>query len=105
MKILQTEHFKKWFEGIRDIRGQARLVARIRRFGLDNPGDVKSVGSGVYELRLHFSPGYRVYYIYQSESTAILLYGGIKDTQSRDIKRALKIAKDYQLENHESNKH
>jgi len=65
---------------------------------LGNPGDAKSVKSGVHELRFHFGPGYRIYYVYQSKTTAILLCGGTKDTQNRDIKKAVELAKDHQLE-------
>ncbi len=104
MKILQTKHFKRWFQRIRDVDGRARIAARIRRFTLNNPGDVKPVGNGIYELRVHFGPGYRIYFVYQSKTTAILLYAGTKDTQVQDVKKAMALTRELTENQNESTK-
>ena len=93
MEIIQTEQFKRWFEGIKEIQVRARIAIQLRRFTLGNPGDVRSVGKKVYELRVHFGPGYRMYFMYESNTVAIFLTGGTKGTQSRDIKKAVALAK------------
>lgn len=96
MEIVQTKQFKDWFAGIRDTQTQARIAVRLRRFSLGNSGDVQPVHKGVHELRMHFGPGYRMYFIYKSKATAIFLVGGTKGTQHRDIKQAVALAKDLQ---------
>jgi putative addiction module killer protein len=92
IEIRQTETYAKWFAGLRDRQTRARINARIRRLSLGNPGDVKSVGAGVSELRLDFGPGYRLYYIQRGEYLVILLAGGDKSSQQRDIETARKLA-------------
>jgi putative addiction module killer protein len=94
IEVRQTEAFATWFAGLRDERGRAKILARIRRLSLGNPGDVESVGAGVSELRIHFGPGYRVYFIHRRLTLAILLGGGDKSTQNRDIKAAIALAKE-----------
>jgi putative addiction module killer protein len=76
-----------------DIRARARILVRIERLAAGNPGDVKPVGEGVSELRIDYGPGYRVYYKKQGRSVVILLAGGDKRTQSRNIKTALRLAR------------
>ena len=76
-----------------DIRARARILARIERLTTGNPGDVKPVGEGVSELRIDYGPGYRVYYTQHGRSVVILLAGGDKSTQDRDIKTALRLAR------------
>jgi putative addiction module killer protein len=94
IEIRQTEVYAQWFSGLRDRQAKARIDVRIRRLSLGNPGDVKPVGEGVSELRIDHGPGYRVYFI-QTESTLIvLLAGGDKRTQQRDIETALNLARD-----------
>ena len=90
--IRQTATFAKWFDGLRDERAQARIVARIRRLELGNPGDVKSVGEGVLEMRVDYGPGYRVYFIRRGEEIVVLLCGGDKARQDRDIRAAKALA-------------
>jgi putative addiction module killer protein len=78
---------------LKDRQAKARILARIDRLGLGNPGDVKPVGSGVSEMRIDYGPGYRVYYIQSGPVVVVLLCGGDKSTQSADIKRAIAISK------------
>ena len=92
VEIRKTEIFGKWLDGLRDIRARARILVRIERLGAGNPGDVKPVGGGVSEMRIDYGPGYRVYYKQQGEKVVILLAGGDKRTQSKDIKTALSLA-------------
>jgi putative addiction module killer protein len=92
MEVRQTDVFARWFEGLRDRAARARITARIRRLSLGNPGDVKPVGSGVSEMRIDHGPGYRVYFVARGDTIVILLCGGDKRAQHRDIKRALELA-------------
>lgn len=93
IEIRKTEHFAKWIDGLQDIQRRARIQARIERLAMGNPGDVKSVGEGVSEMRIDHGPGYRVYYLRHERSVIILLAGGDKSTQARDIKTALRLAR------------
>ena len=94
MKSLQTtDVFDHWYDGLRDRQGRARIAARLRRVELGNFGDVKPVGSGVSELRIDCGPGYRVYLIQRGLEVVILLAGGDKRTQSKDIEAAIEMAK------------
>ncbi|MFZ2630612.1 MAG: type II toxin-antitoxin system RelE/ParE family toxin [Desulfosalsimonadaceae bacterium] len=86
IEIRKKEIFSKWIDGLHDIRARARILA----YG--NPGDVKAVGEGVSELRIDYGPGYRVYYKKQGQKVIILLAGGDKHTQAKDIKIALRLA-------------
>ncbi len=92
-EIRKTDTFAKWLDGLNDIRARARILVRIDRLAGGNPGDVKPVGEGVSELRIDYGPGYRVYYKKQGRSVIILLAGGDKRTQSRNIKTALRLAR------------
>ena len=91
--IVQTEVFRDWLNGLRDRKARLRIDDRLRRLAAGNAGDTKSVGDGVQELRLHFGPGYRIYYMWQGDVLVILLTGGDKDTQPRDIAKAKQLAK------------
>jgi len=91
-EIRQTETYKQWFASLKDRNARARVDVRIRRMSLGNLGDVKSVGSGVSEIRIDYGPGYRLYFIFQKKRLIILLCGGEKSTQSKDIKLAQEIA-------------
>jgi putative addiction module killer protein len=93
MEIRKTGVYAKWLDGLRDIRARARVLARVERLAMGHPGDVKSVGEGVSELRINYGPGYRVYYKRQGHELVILLAGGDKNSQSRDIKTALRLAR------------
>ncbi len=90
--IQKTELFAKWLDKLHDIRARARILVRIKRLTAGNPGDVKPVGEGVSELRINYGPGYRVYYKQFGESIIILLAGGDKRTQTKDIKTAIRLA-------------
>ena len=92
IEIRKTEIFSKWIDGLRDIRARARILVRIERLAAGNPGDVKAVGEGVSELRIDYGPGYRVYYKKQGQEVIILLAGGDKHTQAKNIKTALRLA-------------
>ena len=92
-EIRKTETFAKWLDGLKDVRARARILVRIERLAAGNPGDVKPVGEGVSELRIDYGPGYRVYYKQEGLSVVILLAGGDKRTQARNIKTALRLAR------------
>jgi putative addiction module killer protein len=91
-EVRQTERFVRWLEGLRDLRGRAKVLARIERLIGGNPGDVRPVGSGVSELRINYGPGYRVYYLQWGTTLIILLAGGDKSSQVKDIDVALLLA-------------
>lgn len=92
--LIQTEKYSKWFASLRDARAQARINIRLRRMELGVLGDCKPVGEGVSELRIDYGPGYRVYFIQRGYELIILLAGGDKASQAKDIKAALKLARD-----------
>jgi putative addiction module killer protein len=94
MEIRKTEVFAKWLDGLRDVRARARVLVRIERLAAGNPGDVAPVGKGISELRIDYGPGYRVYYQQQGRELVILLAGGDKRAQSKDIVTALHLARD-----------
>jgi putative addiction module killer protein len=91
-QIRKTDTFNKWFEDLKDQKAKAIINVRIRRASLGNLGDVEPVGEGVSELKIHYGPGYRVYIKEDGEFIVILLCGGIKNSQKRDIKKAKEIA-------------
>ena len=94
VEIRQTVTYAKWFDGLRDRKARARIDVRIRRLSLGNPGNVKPVGEGVSEMRNDYGSGYRVYFVRRGAALVILLAGGDKHTQSRDIATALALARD-----------
>lgn len=93
IEVRQTETYAQWYEGLRDRQARARINIRIRRLSLGNPGDVKPVGEGVSELRIDYGPGYRVYFVQRGQALVILLTGGDKRTQVRDINTAIELAR------------
>ncbi|MEI2609656.1 MAG: type II toxin-antitoxin system RelE/ParE family toxin [Candidatus Promineifilaceae bacterium] len=93
IEIRKTEAFVKWLDGLRDIKARSRVLARIERLVAGNPGDVKPVGEGVSELRIDYGPGYRVYFVRQGQAVIILLAGGDKSTQAKDITTAIRLAR------------
>ena len=92
VQVRQTERFVRWLEDLRDLRGRAKVLARIERLISGNPGDAKPVGAGVSELRINYGPGYRVYYLQKGTTLIILLAGGDKSSQAKDIQAALQLA-------------
>jgi len=94
VEVRKTKIFADWLDGLRDARAKARILVRLRRLSLGNFGDWKSVGDGVSELGIDFGPGYRVYLTRQGNSVVILLAGGTKKSQCRDIKRAILLAQE-----------
>ncbi|HMR31519.1 MAG TPA: type II toxin-antitoxin system RelE/ParE family toxin [Geminicoccaceae bacterium] len=94
--IYQTEGFAQWLLCLRDARAKARIVNRIDRLAAGNPGDVKPVGEGVSEMRIDYGPGYRVYFKQFGPVVVVLLCGGDKRTQERDIAAAKTLAREWQ---------
>ena len=92
IEILRSDEFDVWLLGLRDDRARARIQARILRLSLGNPGDVKPVGEGISEMRIDHGPGYRVYFWQRGQVLIVLLCGGDKSTQDKDIKAAKSIA-------------
>ncbi len=92
LKVLQTEAFEKWLEGLRDPTTRLRLVLRIRKASLGHLGDVKPVGQGVFEMREFFGPGWRMYYVRRGGILILMLGGGTKATLARDVAKAIALA-------------
>jgi len=93
IEIRQTAEFRSWFERLRDLEAQARIIARLRRLSLGNVGDAKPVGEGVSELRIPYGPGYRIYFRQLGDVLILLLIGGDKSSQRRDIARARELSR------------
>ena len=93
-ELQSTEVFDEWLRGLQDRKARARILARLDSAQLGNLGDVKSVGAGIREMRIHFGAGYRVYFVQRGKVLLLLLCGGDKSTQSRDIERARRILRD-----------
>ncbi|KRA00001.1 type II toxin-antitoxin system RelE/ParE family toxin [Rhizobium sp. Root564] len=91
--IRETIEFSNWLTKLKDVQARARIVRRVDRLQRGNPGDVKPVGEGVSELRIDYGPGYRVYFIQEGKLVIVLLCGGDKSSQSRDISQAKALAK------------
>ena len=92
LEVRQTLEFSRWIDGLKDPRAVARIDVRIRRLAMGNMGDVKGLGGGVSELRVHHGPGYRVYFTRRGEGVVLLLCGGVKRGQSADVARARRLA-------------
>ena len=92
--IRRTDVFAKWLDSLADMKGRARVLARIERLSMGHAGDAKSVGDGVSELRIDFGPGYRVYFAKVGRVVIVLLAGGDKGSQARDIRAAVRLARD-----------
>lgn len=91
MEVRKTEVFSKWIDGLKDIKARIKVLVRIERLTEGNPGDVKSVAKGLSELRISYGPGYRVYFTKKNKELIILLAGGDKSSQVKDIKKAIKL--------------
>jgi putative addiction module killer protein len=96
--VLQTQQFQDWLDALKDIRGKLRIVARLRQAEAGNLGDWKSVGGEVAEMRVDFGPGYRLYFTRRGKLLIVMLAGGEKSSQSRNIKRAQRMAKQLELD-------
>jgi putative addiction module killer protein len=95
LQVRETEEFSRWLKALRDLRARSKILVRIARLASGNPGDVAPVGEGVSELRIDYGPGYRVYYVQRGARYILLLAGGDKASQVRDIKRAKRLAIEY----------
>lgn len=93
-EVIQTPEFRKWLARLKDDRAAARIAVRLDRLALGHPGDVKSF-DGISEFRINYGPGYRVYYMQRGQLLIVLLCGGDKDSQSKDIKRAKALASEW----------
>jgi putative addiction module killer protein len=96
--VRQTQAFQDWLDALKDLRAQVRIAARLRLAEAGNLGDWKSVGSDVSEMRVAFGPGYRLYFTRRESILIVMLAGGDKSTQARDIKRAQRILKQLELD-------
>jgi putative addiction module killer protein len=96
MRVEETEVYRAWINGLRDIKGRARIQVRVDRLVHGNPGQHRNLTGGVSELKIDFGPGYRVYYTQRGSRLILLLAGGDKSTQEHDIKRAIELARNYQ---------
>lgn len=95
--LIQTEEFMKWLKCLKDLDARAHINVRLKRITLTgNLGDTKPVGDGVYELRIDYGPGYRVYYSQRGKEILLLLIGGDKSSQQKDIEKAKKINAEYE---------
>lgn len=95
IEIIKSSDFDQWLQGLRDRRAVQRIAARIDRLAAGNPGDVKPIGEGLSEMRVDYGPGYRVYFMRRGAVIIVLLCGGEKSGQQRDIKRAKTIAAEW----------
>jgi putative addiction module killer protein len=95
IEVLETTVYAEWIAGLKDLRARGRIARRIDRLANGNPGDAKSVGEGVVELRIDYGPGYRVYFMRRGPQIVLLLCGGDKASQDRDIAAAKALAKEF----------
>jgi putative addiction module killer protein len=95
IEMLRSDIFDRWLSGLRDRRAVARIAARLDRLAAGNPGDAQPVGEGISELRINYGPGYRVYFIQKGRVLIVLLCGGDKSTQDRDIRQAKALANEW----------
>ncbi|HEX5008744.1 MAG TPA: type II toxin-antitoxin system RelE/ParE family toxin [Hyphomonadaceae bacterium] len=93
IEFVKSSVFEEWLDDLRDQRAKAKVKARIRRLSLGNPGDVKPVGEGISEMRISYGPGYRVYFLQHGMTLVVLLCGGDKSTQAKDIENAKELAR------------
>jgi putative addiction module killer protein len=95
MRIEQTDDYREWLDGLKDVAGRARVLMRVDRLIHGNPGDYRNLTDGVSELKIDFGPGYRVYYSKRGNRLLLLLAGGNKASQAKDIARAIRLAREY----------
>ena len=96
MRVQQTDEYREWLNRLRDQAGRARILVRVDRLIHGNPGDHRNLPGGVSELKIDFGPGYRVYYTQRGEQLLLLLIGGDKSSQAKDIAKAQQLAKDFE---------
>jgi putative addiction module killer protein len=96
MRVKKTDEYREWLDRLRDQAGRARILVRVDRLIHGNPGDHRNLQGGVSELKIDFGPGYRVYYMQRGEQLLLLLIGGDKSTQAKDIVKAQQFAKDFE---------
>jgi putative addiction module killer protein len=99
--LLRSSDFDEWLSGLADQKAKARILARLLNAALGNFGDCDSVGAGVWEMRIHFGAGYRVYYMRTGSTVYVLLAGGVKASQTKDIAKAKQMARDFKGQIHE----
>jgi putative addiction module killer protein len=99
IELKQTEIFRKWRTKLKDERARSLIASRLDRMAFGNAGDVKAVGHGVSELRIDYGPGYRVYFQQRGNTIILLLCGGDRRTQDRDIRLAKRLAAEWSKEN------
>ena len=99
-EVLRSATFDRWLRRLKDKRAVGRLLARTGRLALGNPGDAKPVGGEVSELRIAYGPGYRVYYLGWGDEVVLLLCGGDKSSQAKDIREARRIAEEWKERQH-----
>ena len=95
IEVVKSETFDRWIRKLRDRQAKARIEMRIRRLELGNAGDAEPIGDGLSEMRIDYGPGYRVYFMHQGAILVILLCGGDKSTQQKDIAKAKTLAKEW----------
>jgi len=95
VELIRSDTFDAWLSSLRDRQAVARILVRVDRLAAGNAGDVKPVGGGISEMRIDHGPGYRVYFMYRGPVLAILLCGGDKSSQARDISEAMRIASNW----------
>lgn len=95
LELKQTETFRKWRTRLKDDRARALIASRLDRLAFGHAGDVEPVGQGIIELRIHYGPGYRIYFQKRKDTIIILLCGGDKSSQARDIKTAKRLAEEW----------
>lgn len=95
VEVVRTHEFATWLESLKDLSGKGRIIRRLDRLVGGNPGDVRPIGKGLSELRLDVGPGYRIYYLQDGQALVLLLCGGDKSTQQRDIERARRLAQEW----------
>ncbi len=93
VEVRRAVQFVRWLDSLRDIRARARILVRIKRMSMGNFGDIAPVGAGISEMRIDYGPGYRIYFTQRGKTIVVLLLGGTKRTQSRDIKRVIAMVK------------
>lgn len=98
IEVVQTDEFETWLKRLKDARGKARILRRLDRLAQGNPGDVRPIGKGLSELRVDVGPGYRVYYLRDGERLILLLCGGDKSTQQKDISNAHELAEQWRAD-------
>lgn len=95
IEVVRTDEIDTWLDKLKDVSGKGRIIRRLDRLAQGNSGDVRPIGRGLSELRLNFGPGYRVYYLQDSDTLILLLCGGDKSTQQKDIEKAHELAEEY----------